>query len=162
MGTRDGLKYVVLKIEDPKLRVLRLEDRWQVPVDAREGSVKGNAGIAVGKGGRLVGAIVVAHIERSITDGWSKVTVVPCKRSDSSSSCVNRGEDTIRNFKHAKGRRLDRVHESRAAGTDLDRAPATFPSGNRQSKTNDVFPPQGRAVARDRRLRVKTRSLSRM
>jgi hypothetical protein len=63
------------------------------------------------------------------------------------------GEDTIRNFKHAKRWRLDRVHRSRAAGTDLDRAPATFPSGNRQSKTDDVFPPQGRAVARDRRLR---------
>jgi hypothetical protein len=34
----------------------------------------------------------------------------------------SRGEDTKRNFKHVKRRQLDRVHGSRAAGTDVDRS----------------------------------------
>jgi hypothetical protein len=42
--------------------------------------------------------------------------------------------------------RLDRVARAPgAAETELDRAPAAFPSGNRHSKTDDVLPPQGRA-----------------
>jgi len=40
---------------------------------------------------------------------------------------AGRGEDTIRNFKHAKGDGLDRVHGSRAAGTDQTEHRRRFP-----------------------------------
>ena len=42
-----------------------------------------------------------------------------------------RGEDTKRNLKHAKRLQLH-VRRCGAAGIDLDRGSAMFPSGNRQ------------------------------
>jgi hypothetical protein len=41
------------------------------------------------------------------------------------------GKDTIGAFKHAKRPCQSHEHGSGAAGTGLDRASATFPSGNR-------------------------------